>query len=59
MQLPRFAEAVGAGMAAVALGVAAYAAVAQDKAEALGAIIAIVAAANGYFLRARVKNPKE
>lgn len=50
---------VGAVLALIALSVVAYAAVIQDRAEALGAVVAIVAAANGYFLRAKVETPKE
>lgn len=59
MKMPRFAECVGAALALGALTVVAYAAIWQDKAEALGAVVAIVAASTSYFLRARVVAPKD
>lgn len=58
MRVPRFAELVGAVLALIALAVVAYAAVIQDRPEALGAVIAIVAASNSYFLRAKIDAPK-
>lgn len=59
MRTPRFAEMVGAVLVVVALVAVAYAAIVQERAEALGAIVAIVAAGNSYFLRAKVSEPKE
>lgn len=54
----RFSEAIGAALAIVAVCVLAYAATAQGKAEALGALVAITAAGSGYFLRSKVEAPK-
>lgn len=52
-----FGEAVGAVLSTVAVAVIAYAVVGQQNAIALGALITIVAAANGFFLRAKVQSP--
>lgn len=54
----RFSEAVGATLAIIAVAVLAYASVVSGKAEALGALVAISAAATGYFLRSKVEAPK-
>lgn len=58
MQQPSFGELIGAAMALVAMGVLAFLALSTGNQEAAGALIAVVAAATGYFLRAKVQAPK-
>ena len=55
MKPPSFGEAVGALLALIATGVIAWAVIGQQNAIALGALIAVIAAANGFFLRAKVQ----
>jgi len=53
----RFAEAVAASTFLLATVVLAYIAVVLRDATATGALIAIVAAGNSFFLRAKVQPP--
>lgn len=55
--MPKFHEAVGSLIALAAVGVVAYIAIVQNNAQAQGALVAVVAAAQGYFLRAKVLPP--
>jgi hypothetical protein len=55
MRAPRFGEAVGAVGFAAALAVVSYAALMFKDEQALGALIAALAAGVGYFLRGRVE----
>jgi len=55
--MPTFAEVVGALMALVALGVSSYAAVMQHNEQAIGAILALLATAAGFFLRGKLQRP--
>lgn len=55
--MPTFAEVVGALMALASLGVAAYAAVVLQSEQALGAILALLSIATGYFLRGKLQRP--
>lgn len=52
-----FNEAVGAGLAAIGANVVAYAALFQGSKEALIAMIAVLSAAVGYFLRGKLQPP--
>jgi uncharacterized membrane protein len=56
MRPPRFSEAVGALGFAAALTVVAYAALFGGDEQALGALISVVAAGVGFFLRGKVEN---
>jgi hypothetical protein len=54
---PRFGEMVGAAIGMAAMLAVIYAAILQQSEQALGALMAVVAAAVGYFLRGRVERP--
>ena len=55
--MPKFHEFIGALLALVAVGAVVYAAIYQNNGEAQGALVAIVVAANSYFLRAKLQPP--
>lgn len=55
--MPKFHEFIGALLALLAVGAVIYAAIYQNNGEAQGALVAIVVAANSYFLRAKVLSP--
>ena len=57
MRWPKFQDAIGSILCLGALGVVAYAAAWQNNEQALGALIAVVAAGVGYYLRGRMSNP--
>lgn len=52
-----FAEKVGALMALMAMLVIAYLAVAGGSEQAAGGLLAVLAAATGFFLRGKVQAP--
>lgn len=53
-----FNDAVGAGITAIALLVVAVAAM-RGSAEAMTALVGVVGAATGYFLRGRLRGPDD
>jgi hypothetical protein len=60
VQPPTFAELIGALLGLASLAVVAYLAVSSTgdvRSLAVGALVAVVAAANGFFLRAKVVPP--
>lgn len=52
-----FNDIVGAAITAVALLVVAYVALMQNSAEAMTALVGVVGAGVGYFLRGRLQEP--
>ncbi len=56
MKAPKFEEAVGALLATIALLVVSFVAIVTLNEIALGALIGVVAAATGFYLRGRVQS---
>ena len=59
MRWPKFEHVIASLLALGSLGSVTYAAVWQANEQALGALIAVVAAAVGYYLRGRVEMPAD
>ena len=55
---PTFGELVGGLIVLVGVGVVAFASIAQGNEAAMTALVALVSAGSGYFLRAKVEGPK-
>ena len=54
---PTFSDAIGAGITIVAVVVIAYAAAVQNNDGAMTALVGVVGAGVGYFLRGKVQSP--